>query len=124
MVIEKILLTPRSAGALAVVETSILDDERMILVPWSSIQVQTKENDPETIIYALDANDAKLSSAPVYTAEKSAFEDELQRAGEYWSVIKHETKDVAKDVKDGAKKAYEKTKDTIKDAVEEIREEF
>ena len=57
-------------------------------------------------------------------AEKSAFEDELQKAGEYWSVIKHETKDVAKDVKDGAKKAYEKTKDTIKDAVEEIREEF
>lgn len=110
--IEKVLLIPKKSAALVVVDTSILDDYRKIVVPWSSLQVQTKEGDADDIIYALDADKAKLMASPMYTGEKSVLHSEVKSAWNYWT-------DKSERIGNKAKKGYEKARDAVKDAAEE-----
>ena len=106
--IETILLSPGEAGALAVVETSILDDNRKIVVPWKVIQVQTKKTDADDVIYALDTNKAELMAAPHYDGELTSLAGTMKACCNYWdkdlkSTIKRSAKEVGKEVKEAAK---------------------
>ena len=106
--IEDIVLSPGEAGALAVINTSILDDKRKIVVPWKVIQVQTKKTDADDVIYALDANKAKLMAAPQYNGELTSLAGTTMACCTYWDkdlkgTIKRSAKEVGKEVKEAVK---------------------
>ena len=126
--IEHILLLPGTEMAMAVVKTTMLDEVRKIVVPWRSIQVQTKEGNAEAIIYALDADKAKLTAAPSFTGEKNVFGTEVKSSYDFW-LMKEEPQRFQDRAKKSAKKAAskaegvaEEVEGTVKGVIEGVKE--
>lgn len=109
--IKDIVLSPGEAGALVIIKTSVMDDNRKIVVPWKAIQVQTKKTDADDVIYALDTNKAELMAAPQYDGELTSLAGTTKACCTYWD----------KDLKGTIKRSAKEVGKEVKEAVEEIK---
>jgi len=118
--LEEIFLMPGSGEAMVVLDTSILDDDRKIVVPFNMIVVKTKVDDADEIIYALDADKSKLMAAPEYSGDSKMMKADVMGSCKYWD--KDYMEKAKKNMKDAADEAGEAVKDAargLKKAVQE-----
>lgn len=125
--LEEVYLMAGTSESVVVLDTSILDDNRKVVIPFNIIVVKTESDDADEIIYTLNADKDKLMGAPEYKGDKKMMKDDLMGSCKYWDKdylkkAKGNMKDAGEHVKDAADKAgdaLEEAADGIKKSVKE-----
>ncbi|YCM42083.1 hypothetical protein V2O64_12300 [Verrucomicrobiaceae bacterium 227] len=114
--LEEVIIMPGSGKTMVVLDTSILDDDRKVVLPFNMIVVKTKADDADEIFYALDADKDKLLAAPEYSGDSKLMKKDVMGSCKYWD------KNHMKRAKEKLKDAANKTGDAVDEVVEEVKD--
>ena len=106
--IKDVMLAPTRGAIYAIVDAGkMLEQERVIAVPWSKLTVSIKDGTRDKLEYSLDTNKATLATAPTYDPAAPADLTSPALAGlidRHWGVYSRDSQEKSR--------AREETKET------------